>query len=535
MTGASILLTYPRIAMGLARFLGTSLTLEQSQELLKRRMDAREARFLGVLARYVYGHPQSPYLPLLRAAGCEYGDLQAMVRQRGVEGTLERLRDEGVYLSFEEFKGRVDVVRGGYTLRFADRDFDNPAGLPSLMIRTGATRSVGSPVNVSLENIAEAIVPHFHILLGPVRPRDPLILWLAGFPSGAGIAYWLALAKMRRPARHWFTMTDPRGPLLTPRHRALPAIARFLSRRWGMKLPAPTYVPVPAPGRVLDALLAARRQGEECTLFTSPSAAVRIAALAQAVGETLRGVRIFTVMEPLTPGKAEDIQRAGAVPGSIYGFSEGGVLGVACGQPSTPDDMHLMADCFALILNRRQVSGIGELQSFMLTALHDFPRKVLLNVEIDDFGDRIVRRCGCAFDALGFHTHLAAVRSFTKLTGEGTMIPGVDCVRILEEVLPQEFGGRSIDYQLLEAEDAHHLTRLFLVVSPTVGQVDERKVLARFTEELHRVQPRGIRLWLQDDTIRIVRREPVTTAQGKLLPVHTQALAPFGASAPRER
>ncbi len=521
--------------MGLARFLGTPVTLEHSQELLKRRMDTRETRFLGVLSRYVYGYPQSPYLTLLRAAGCEQGDVQEMVRRLGVEGTLERLRDAGVYLSFEEFKGRVDVVRGGRTLRFTDHDFDNPAGLPSLMIRTGATRSVGSPVNVTLENIAEAIVPHFHILLDQGGPRAPAIIWLAGFPSGAGIAYWLALAKMRRPARHWFTMTDPRGPLVALRHRALPAMARLFSRRWTMRLPPPEFVPVSAPGRVLHAVLAVRRQEEGCSLFTSPSGAVRIAALARTAGETLRGVRIFTVMEPLTPGKAADIERAGAVPSSIYGFSEGGILGISCGRPSTPDDMHLMSDCFAMILNRRQVAGIGELKTFMLTSLHDHPRKVLLNVEIDDFGDWSERRCGCAFDALGFHTHLASVRSFTKLTGEGTMIPGTDCIRILEEVLPREFGGRSIDYQLLEAEDEHHVTRLFLVVSPAIGQVDEHQVLARFTQELGRVQPRGIRLWLQDGTIRVVRREPVATAQGKLLPVHTQALTPLGVGVPRER
>ena len=86
------------------------------------------------MARYIYGYPRSPYLPLLAHAGAELGDLQTMVRQRGLEGTLEQLRDDGVYFSFEEFKGRMEVARGGRTHRFSERDFDNPFQGPTLEI-----------------------------------------------------------------------------------------------------------------------------------------------------------------------------------------------------------------------------------------------------------------------------------------------------------------------------------------------------------------------------------------------------------------
>src|SRR3970282_2763578 len=93
------------------------------------------------------------------------------------------------------------------------------------------------------------------------------------------------------------------------------------------------------------------------------------------------------------------------------------------------------------------------------------PPKTRENGGGSDCGESPPRRCGCVFDELGLGHHFAYVRSFTKLTGEGATLLGTDCVRILEEVLPREFGGRSIDYQLLETEDEDHLTRLFLAIS----------------------------------------------------------------------
>src|SRR3970282_2256616 len=143
------------------------------------------------------------------------------------------------------------------------------------------------------------------------------------------------------------------------------------------------------------------------------------------------------------------------------------------------------------------------------------------------------RHCGCPLDELGLHQHLTYLRSCTKLTGEGSTILGTDCVRVLEEVLPREFGGRSIDYQLLEFEDADPLTRLILLVSPEVGPVDERRVLERFISEVRATTSRELRIWRQGETVQLTRRHPVATPRGKVLPFHTQALAAFlGAGAP---
>jgi hypothetical protein len=49
---------------------------------------------------------------LFRHAGCEYGDIELIVRRNGVESALQLLFREGAYLTIDEFKGRVPLRRG---------------------------------------------------------------------------------------------------------------------------------------------------------------------------------------------------------------------------------------------------------------------------------------------------------------------------------------------------------------------------------------------------------------------------------------
>jgi hypothetical protein len=520
------LLAVPRIVRSLARFTAGGITLEESKALIRERLETREARFLEKMRRYVYGHPRSPYLTLLRHAGCAYGDLQTMVRQRGLEATLETLREEGVYLSYEEFKGGVEVVRGGRVFRFAEADFDNPFSGPALETETGGSRSAGSPVYVGLDFVAEQRAPSYHLMLESLgAATGPIVTWLASRRLyGPGSLTWLALARMGRPPVRWFSLTAS-----TAGHRALLQVTRTLARRQGIPLPMPEFTPAAAPGRVLDTLLALVRAHGRCALITTPSPAVRIASLAQRRGVLLEGVRILVGSEPLTPGKAEEITRAGAVVGARYAFTEGGNVGGPCGHPEAPDDMHFFADSYAVILNRRRVGDGSEVNAYMFTSLLPSTPKVMLNVEIDDFGEFAPRRCGCPLDGLGLTYHFKNVRSFTKLTGEGATVLGTNCVTVLEEILPREFGGRSIDYQLLEVEDEEHITRLLLLISPSLGEINEEAVLRRFATAMQGSSSRLPDFWTHAGTIRLVRRDPVMTGSGKLLPFHTLASAPMEA------
>ncbi len=58
--------------------------------------------------------------------GIELGDVARLLRESGVEGTLERLHDEGVYVSLDEFKGRRPIERSGLHLEVRAEDFDGP-------------------------------------------------------------------------------------------------------------------------------------------------------------------------------------------------------------------------------------------------------------------------------------------------------------------------------------------------------------------------------------------------------------------------
>jgi len=521
-TLVSEVLSYASDLRGLSALLAKPLSGAECRELTRRRLQARQPQFLESMRRLVYEVPTSPYLALLKLAGCEYRDLELMVKQSGLEPTLEVLYQAGVYLSFEEFTGATEIIRGAHSVRFDFRDLDNPLLAGQLDDRTSGSRSGGRRVSISFEDIAERYAPIRYLSLEALDATDMVpIIWLSGFPVG-GLPHWLSLARLRRPPRRWFSTSSPRY-VYGGKSRYLIYAARLLARRWGCLLPPPEFITLGDVDTVLDTVLEASRQQAGCVVITKPSFAVRLAALAGRRGVSLDRVCFQVMNEPLTAGKAEEIRAGGARVGSLYGFHEGGLTSVACGNPVEPDDMHLMADCWGLIQREREYAGVP-VRSYVFTTLLTTARKVLLNVEIDDFGLFESRRCGCPLDELGYRYHLANVRSFTKLTGEGATVLGTNCVHIIEEVLPKTFGGQSVDYQLLEVEDEHHLTRLLLLASPSLGPLDEVALRERFVSALDAQERGGIPLWRQAETIQVLRQDPVHTVGGKLFPFHTIAL-----------
>ena len=99
------LLMYARFAVKLPRYLAEKDTVEGGRALLEEHLANRESNFLWVAENAIYGYPRSPYLPLLREARCELGDLRKMVSEDGLEQTLHALRHSGVCFRFEQFKG----------------------------------------------------------------------------------------------------------------------------------------------------------------------------------------------------------------------------------------------------------------------------------------------------------------------------------------------------------------------------------------------------------------------------------------------
>ena len=88
MKAFSRLCTYGRFAVGLRRFLRRRLTLEEAEAFIREQLGKREENFLRLVERGVYGYRRSPYRALLQMAGCEFGDLRAMVVRDGMEAAL---------------------------------------------------------------------------------------------------------------------------------------------------------------------------------------------------------------------------------------------------------------------------------------------------------------------------------------------------------------------------------------------------------------------------------------------------------------
>jgi len=225
----------------------------------------------------------------------------------------------------------------------------------------------------------------------------------------------------------------------------------------------------------------------------------------------------------MTRAKRNAIESAGATVIVRYGVSEVGILGYGCATPAGSDDLHFLSDNLALIRYPPPVGPDGiPVEGLLVTSLLPESPKVLLNVETGDSAEVTERPCRCPLGRAGLTTHLAKIRSFEKLTGEGMTFAGTSLTRVLDEVLPARFGGQPTDYQLVEAEDDTGVTRLELRVDPSVGPIDEDKVRETFFTYLD-ASP-GLRfmgeIWKQAEILEVRRVPPLSTRMGKILPFH---------------
>ena len=139
----------------LRRFLRDKLLLDQAEQHVLSQTEQRQATYLRLVELAIYGHPRSPYLPLLKNAGCELGDFRALVESHGLEGALRELRAADVYVTFEEFKGRTPICRNGVTIEVAPSDFDNPFARRDFQLTTGGSSGLANAVFQDLEHIRE--------------------------------------------------------------------------------------------------------------------------------------------------------------------------------------------------------------------------------------------------------------------------------------------------------------------------------------------------------------------------------------------
>jgi hypothetical protein len=501
-------------------YLQDSLSLSQAHEIVSRGLIERHDNFLRMLKENVFDNPSSPYLPLMRAAHCELGDVQKIISQAGLERALVTLRKEGVYFSFEEYKGRVPVVRSGQEIPVNSDDFRsaNLAGIHK--VETGGSTGAAMQIGMRIDHVA-ALVPARMLAFEANGLRGlPSAIWMGVFPDHSGPNNILRGLKSGQVPLRWFANVvtpDGIGQRLRAKiyNRAIVDIGRFSGN----------LIPRPERLNLNEAIVAAQwisdtlKSCGKCFLYCHVSKGVRVAVAAADASIDLTGATFVLAGEPVTPGKVAAITRAGGRVVPVYAFSEHGSIGFGCANSIFEDEVHVCQDTIEVIQHPRKVPGHDiEVEALHLTSLSPTAPNILINVETDDCGVIEDRDCGCQMQSYGFRKHISHIRSFQKLTGEGVTLIGSDAIRALEEVLPARFGGSPLDYQLIEEEQENGLTCISLVIDPKVSIESDRDVIETFVTATgyHDLQ----QVWNSDNSLRVRRQKPILTERGKMNPIH---------------
>jgi hypothetical protein len=501
------------------QFLRHPITLTEAHATIRQRLAERESDFLHLARRAIYGLPNSAYLELLRLIGCEFGDLERLVRQEGLEQALQSLYRQGVYLTVDELKGREPAVRGSASVAVEPSRVLNPLASMQVMMQTSGSRGPRMVIPLNLAAIRASVL---FGTLTTARPNLVYATWQV--PGGAALYSLLAHAVSSAPSERWFSQVHPSASGLHPRYRwsgRAIQVAGFLA---GIRIPAPEYVPVDAPLPIAEWLAEQLRRGKTPVIDAFASSASILCQKALAAGIDLEGAQFVLGGEPLTEALLETVRRVGADAAAGYGSMESGTVAFTCEDRVAPDDMHLLTDLHAVIqpgLEGRQSHLPAN--ALLATSLRDTAPFILLNTSMGDVAEMGDRSCGCTFEQAGWATHLHTIRSFEKLTAAGMTFLDRDVIHVLEEALPARFGGGPTDYQLVEEAATDGPARLCLLVHPAVGPLDANEVADAFltligdgsgAERVMELQ------WRQSGVLRVERRPPLQTASGKIHHLH---------------
>ena len=477
------------------------------------------------MRRAVYGNEPSPYRRLLELAGCEYGDLERLVEAEGLDQALGVLAGRGVYLTVDEFKGRCEIKRGSTALDIHTDLVRNPLSKFHLAVRSGGSRSPGTPVLMDLAFVRACGVSTRVLLDAWGDDGWRKALWET---PGAGARFRLLKFSSfgARPER-WFSQVDPAAPELDSLFRWSERGTRWAARAAGVPLPRPQHVSLDDPGPIATWMARVRSIGDTPFLFTFPSSAVRLCQAAAELDTDLHGARLLIGGEPITSARLAAIRRSGANALPRYGSMEVGPVGYGCLAPTAADDVHLLEDMQAVIRAPEPVRSSHGLpgNAILLSSLHPASPFVMINVSMGDEAALEQRSCGCPLERLGYRTHLHTISSFEKLTAEGLTFLDADVVRILEEELPARVGGEPTDYQLIEEETEQGRVRLRLIVDPRLGSLDEAAVTDAFLDALGSASSTERMMemaWRGSDVIFVDRQTPRSTAAGKILHLHRE-------------
>jgi len=516
----------------LARFFGQQLTIPEAKTWLRGELANRETRFFELARRLFYAQPEGPYGKLLKHAGCELADLDSSLRRDGLEDTLVQLARQGVYLTTAEFKGKEDVVRGGLSFRVRPDDLEPRRGLvggdvtPAFVTQSSGSsnrpvRSLSSLDWQMEETAAVAVFLEAHGLLAHRHAAyEPMI------PGVGGIIILMMMARIGVPCERWFARPVPINNWLEGAYFRITAQELSLAgTRFGPGFAKPELVPAEDMVRLVRWVEENQREGKQTCIRTVASNAARVARVANQVGVSLEGCTFIASGEPLTAAKRLVIEEAGANVTVLWGYEPGPVhVGFGCGRPAYGDEMHVLRHTLAVIEHPEPiVEAAGEpVRPLLFTTLYPSAARMQLNVSNGDRAILSERSCGCALHEVGLTLHAHQVGSFEKLTSEGLAYSFEDLFELLETHLPDEFGGGTGDYQILEEESGDGKTYVTLLVDPAVGAIDEQRLLERFAAAIASKSPQhrfAAELWQTSGTFRVRRQVPMASARGKILPL----------------
>jgi len=510
-----------RFLKKLPSFLNRPISPEEARATLRRRLENRASDFCALMKSAVFENPGSPYLRLLKNAGCGYGDLENMVKESGLEGALRKLLREGVYLTVMEFKGREPVRRGSLVIPAHPSLLRNPLSGRHIRAHSSGSGGKSVPVLIDLDFVKERAVDHLLALEARNLLDKAHAVW--GIPGNTDMVRVLELCALGSPPERWFSQVDPESSRLHPRYRWSSRMMRWAGRIRGMKLPAPEHAPLSEPAIIVRWLAEAAQQKRPVHLVTWASSAMRLCQAAKETGIDLSHVHFSIGGEPITEAKLDTIRRTGAAAVPRFMAMECGYIAYGCLKPSFPDELHVMSDMHAVIQPdaRNQSPGIPP-NALFLSSLRPTAPFILLNVSLGDQAETLPGSCGCPLEKLGWTQRIHRVRSYEKMTSGGMTFLDTDILKVLEEALPSRFGGSLLDYQIVEEEDASGKPRLKLVIDPSLGPLDSRTVADFFLEAIgpgsgaERVMSLQ---WRESGFLSIERKPPEKASSGKIIHV----------------
>lgn len=520
---AGNLLAGVKFLRALPRHLRRPLDLGQAESILRERQTSRQRVFLQTTNEAVFGNPTSPYLPLFRGAGCTFGDLEKSVNRDGLEKTLAVLFQNGVYLTIDEVKGRRRLERNGLSLDISPELLRNPLSACHVAASSGGSRSQGTAVLFDMEFIRGCAV---NCMLN-LHARGGLS-WIKAIwevPGGGSRFRLVKFAGFGAPPAAWFSQVAPDAPGLHPLYRWSTRAMRVGSLIAGVPLPGPRHAPLTNTQPIIRWMEQALRQGQTPHLFTFPSSAVALAQEAVASGISLPGAQATLGGEPITRARLASIRKAGIHAVPRYGSVECGPIGYGCLSPDQPDDIHLFSDLHCLI--QADMAGNHGLPpgALLVTSLHPRSPFIFINASMGDQAVLESRRCGCPLESYGWSQHLHTIGSFEKLTGGGMTFHGTDVVRVLEEVLPERFGGAPGNYQLCEEESEDGKAVLRLLIDPKIAVANTDEVADAFLAALGENSPVNHlmeTMWRESQLLKVEVRSPFATRSGKIMHFHVR-------------